>query len=389
MEYRPLQRKVRPGTRSSPAKSIRWRRRSATCSSGKSSPTTPVRRTGARNEAATEKNEAAPPSTSSRRAVVVSTESSATEPTTSKGDDDPSDTGTDDMEAASSTNWQQSCVQPTPSRGVGRSGMMARPWPRCPMRWGCCCRRGIMWARPDGPRRWETCVGPSSCTSGSGGSRRRFPWPSGWETAAWPSGWRWMRGPRIEPWTSPPRSRPAPAPSWRPAARRSPPADAGLRRRSWPNGAAPPSGRRPSTSGAAPSSRQPAPWRRPVSGTRRGGCTRSWPNRRPGTGSPSWPPRPASRWARCWAASVVRETPPAPCRPRPAIPAPSCWPSGACASSSRCWGCTTPPRRLPAVCNENTRSCPTAPPPSPRWSCRRPPVGSSRPSPCVGSPTSR
>ena len=52
-----------------------WPRRKATCSSGKSVPTTAVRRTGLRNEAATEKYDAAPPSTSTRRSLAVSTES--------------------------------------------------------------------------------------------------------------------------------------------------------------------------------------------------------------------------------------------------------------------------------------------------------------------------
>ncbi len=49
-------------------------------------PTTPVRRTGARNDAATEKYEAAPPSTSVFFPARVSTVSSPTDPTTKRGD---------------------------------------------------------------------------------------------------------------------------------------------------------------------------------------------------------------------------------------------------------------------------------------------------------------
>ena len=53
--YTPDQRNVRPSTRSSPARSTWCDWNSSVCAAGKSVPTTPTSRTGARNDAATEK----------------------------------------------------------------------------------------------------------------------------------------------------------------------------------------------------------------------------------------------------------------------------------------------------------------------------------------------
>src|SRR3989344_7148256 len=81
--YSPFQRKVFPGTRSRPERSIFLLSRNRRCSWGKSSPTTATRDTSVKKPAATEKYVAEPPRTSWAWPKGVLTESNATEPTTS------------------------------------------------------------------------------------------------------------------------------------------------------------------------------------------------------------------------------------------------------------------------------------------------------------------
>ncbi len=72
-EYLPAQWKVLPGTRSRPSRSMSRPRKAWSCSSPKSSPTTPTRFTGTKKDAATAKKEALPPSTRSAFPNGVST----------------------------------------------------------------------------------------------------------------------------------------------------------------------------------------------------------------------------------------------------------------------------------------------------------------------------